>query len=387
MRNSVFMVLLAIAFSLTLITCGTVQQAGEEKKADSNQTAKTDSAAAQPEQKAQSGKKQMTQEEIEAFISSARNGEIEEVKKYYNNGGDVNAVTETGNTALMWAAQKGHIEVVKFLVTIGANVNAVDKYREEPVLMWATKKGNKEVVEFLIEKGADVNQGDRYKETPMMDASRYGHLDIVKMLFNKRAMVNSTSETGESALMWAAENGHKDIVEFLIKNGGDINKINYRTGETAMAKAKKKGAEDIVAMLSKQAQVEGDLLKRPIKPEDKGLVNEPPDEKELFKAWAGRESSLPEALNERQIMVHMNSFLPNITQCYQERLQNGDHNMMGTMQLEIRLAGSGKIVDIYFKTPKYQGSLFGDCIIDAIKAQPFPMFHDGVLIFQYSYTL
>ncbi len=328
-----------------------------------------------------------TQEDIDNFIASAREGDLAAVQKYYNEGGDVNARAENGTTALMWAAQRGHAEVVTFLAAVGADVNATDKYRDEPVLMWAVKKGHKAVVEALIAKGADVNLGDQFKETPLMDAARYGHIEIAKMLLNKRARVNDTDVNGESALMWAAANGYKDMVKWLIENGADINKINYKTGETALAKAKSKSFQDIVTLLSKQAQVEGDLIKRPPRPEDKDYVNEPPDENELKKAWGGRENSLPESLDPKLVSMHMNSFIPNITQCYQERMQQGDHNLMGTMWLRIRVAGSGKIIDIYFETEKYQSSLFGDCILDAIKSKNFPMFYQGMLEMKYSYSL
>ena len=61
--------------------------------------------------------------------------------------------------------------------------------------------------------------------------------------------------------------------------------------------------------------------------------------------------------------------------------------MAGTMELQLRVAGSGAIIDIYFTTEKYQSSLFGDCIIEAIKSRPFPQFYDGQIEFKYSYSI
>lgn len=380
MRHSL---VIACSIFLLAIACSSAQPTGEEKKSDGTIAAFADNgAAAAPQASAPK-----TQEDIDEFVAAAREGNLDAVKAFYNTGGDINKPNQRGQTALMWAAQRGHLEVVKFLVQLGANVNAVDTDRQEPALMWATKKGQKAVVEFLIANGADVNLGDQFKETPLMDAARYGHKDLCELLLNKRARVNDTDVDGESALMWAAANGNAEIVKFLIAYGADINRINYKTGETALGKAKNKGFNDIVAMMQRQAQVEGNLIKRPPRPEDKGYVNEPPDEKELAKYWRGRESALPEQLDAKVVGLHMNSFIPNITQCYQERINQGDKNLMGQMWLKVRVAGSGKIIDIYFETEKYQSSLFGDCILDAIRKKDFPMFYQGLMEFKYSYTL
>ncbi|HNT28501.1 MAG TPA: ankyrin repeat domain-containing protein [bacterium] len=380
MKTRVSLLIAALAVAVCA-ACSSAQPASETK-ADEGTSATAEATAAKPNAGAAK-----TQDEIDEFVSAAREGDLNAVKTFYNTGGDINKPNARGQTALMWAAQRGHLEVVKFLVQLGANVNAVDADRQEPVLMWATKKGHKEVVEFLIASGADVNQGDQFKETPLMDAARYGHKDLCELLLNKRARVNDTDVNGESALMWAAANGVAEVVKFLIGYGADINRINYKTGETALGKAKNKGFNDIVAMMQRQAQVEGNLIKRPPRPEDKDYVNEPPDEKELARYWGGRESALPEMLDSKIIGIHMNSFIPNITQCYQERIQQGDKNLMGQMWLKVRVAGSGKIIDIFFETEKYQSSLFGDCILDAIRKKDFPMFYQGLMEFKYSYTL
>ncbi len=321
------------------------------------------------------------------FVEAVQNQKKEVIEKALKSGVDVNVKAENGSTALHWAAFHGDTELVKKLLNAGAYINSTDGYRDEPVLMWAVKKGHKNVVELLVEKGAEVNISDRYKETPLMDAARYGHEDIAKFLLHNRANVNDVTVNGESALMFAASNGHTGVVNTLMEYGADINKIHFKTSETALAYARRKGNKDIVQIITRRARVEGDLIKRPPRPCDTKYINTPPDEETLRKAWGGKEDSLPSTLDARHVTAHMNRFLPDITKCYQNRLEQGDRNLMGTMELMVRVAGSGEIIDIHFTTEKYQSSLFGDCILAAIRSRPFPMFYDGMVEFKYSYSI
>ncbi|MBP7433475.1 ankyrin repeat domain-containing protein [bacterium] len=325
--------------------------------------------------------------DIEQLVEAIRTGNKDAAVKMIDGGIDVNSKNKSGVYPLHWAAAKGDNDLVTILLGKKAYINATDGYREEPVIMWAAKKGRLETVKMLVEKGAAINISDRYKETPLMDAARYGHNEMLKLFLNNRANINDVTVDGMSALMFASQNGHTEIVKTLLEYRADINKIHFKTSKTALGYAKERNNKDIIAMISKQAKVEGDLIKRPAKPEDTEFVTTPPDEATLRKAWAGREDYLPASLNGKQVMVHMNKFLPDITQCYQNRYEQGDRNMMGTMELMVRVAGSGKILDIYFTTEKYQSSLFGDCILDAIKSRDFPMFYDGQVDFKYSYSI
>jgi uncharacterized protein len=323
----------------------------------------------------------------DSFVEAVRIKNMELVNKALKNSVNVNVKGGNGSTALHWAALNGDFELVEKLIKAGADVNSTDGYRDEPVIMWAVKKGHGKIVELLVENGAEVNLSDRYKETPLMDAARYGHESIARFLLHKRGNVNDVTVNGESALMFAASNGHTEVVKTLMEYGADINKIHFKTSETALAYARKKGNKDIIQIITRRAKVEGDLIKRPPRPDDEKYTNTPPDEETLRKAWGGREDSLPSTLNARHVTAHMNRFLPDITKCYQNRLEQGDRNLMGTMELMVRVAGSGEIIDIHFTTEKYQSSLFGDCILDAVKSKSFPMFYDGMVEFKYSYSI
>ena len=372
--------LLFLLVLVAFVSCGTsdTKPDGEPQK----------SAPAKTEKKASSSSKNVkVSNDPDAFVEAARLNDTALVEKFLATGADVNSKNKSGVYPLHWAAWHGNLELVKKLVAKQAYVDVMDGYRDETPLSWAAKKGNLEVVKFLVEKGAAVNNSDRYKETPLMDAARYGHDEMVRFLLYNNAKINDVTVDGVSALMFASMNGHEKVVKTLLEFRADINKIHFKTSKTARGYAEERKFKSIVDLIARQAKVEGDLIKRPAKPADTQFVTTPPDLETLQKAWAGREYYLPATLEAKHVTSHMNKFLPDITQCYQSRYEQGDRNMMGTMELMVRVAGSGVVLDAYFTTEKYQSSLFGDCILDAIKSRPFPQFYDGQIDFKYTYTI
>lgn len=361
------------------VSCGT----SDTKSEGQPEKGKT----AQVEKKGKSSKNIKVSNDPEAFVEAARLNDTALVEKFLAAGADVNSKNKSGVYPLHWAAWNGNMEMVKKLVEKHAYIDVMDGYRDETPLSWAAKKGHLEVVKYLVEKGAAVNNSDRYKETPLMDAARYGHDEMVRFLLYNNAKINDVTVDGVSALMFASMNGHENVVKTLLEFRADINKIHFKTSKTARGYAEERKFKSIVELIARQAKVEGDLIKRPAKPADTQFVTTPPDLETLRAAWAGREDYLPSTLEAKHVTSHMNKFLPDITQCYQSRYEQGDRNMMGTMELMVRVAGSGVVLDAYFTTEKYQSSLFGDCILDAIKSRPFPQFYDGQIDFKYTYTI
>ena len=375
--------LLSLAVFLIFASCGTsdTKTGTEPQKSDAAQTEKSSTS------EKKSASVSANPADPDAFVEAVRLNDTALVEKFLAAGADVNAKNKSGVYPLHWAAWNGNLELVKKLVAKQAYVDVMDGYRDEIPLSWAAKKGHLEVVKFLVEKGSSVNNSDRYKETPLMDAARYGHDEMVRFLLYNNAKINDVTVDGVSALMFASMNGHEKVVKTLLEFRADINKIHFKTSKTARGYAEERKFKTIADLIARQAKVEGDLIKRPAKPADTQFVTTPPDLETLQKAWAGREDFLPPTLEAKHVTSHMNKFLPDITQCYQSRYEQGDRNMMGTMELMVRVAGSGVVLDAYFTTEKYQSSLFGDCILDAIKSRPFPQFYDGQIDFKYSYTI
>lgn len=128
--------------------------------------------------------------------SAARGGDIAGVKKFLDEGVDVNGWEGHNarlgiyeNTPLMAAAVTGHVEVAKLLLSRGADVNAVSRPSGITALLGASNKGHLEMVEFLISRGAIVNVEDRDGCTPWLTAVLGKHVDVAKLLGSKGAMV------------------------------------------------------------------------------------------------------------------------------------------------------------------------------------------------------
>jgi ankyrin repeat protein len=115
------------------------------------------------------------------LLEAAKVGDTVKLKQLVNQGADVNAKTDKGTTALMWAAYKNHIEFVK----------------------------------VLIDSGVDVNTKTEDGWTALMDAAIEGHAEMLKILIDAGADVNATQGDGNTASTWAAEKGHAGIVDIL----------------------------------------------------------------------------------------------------------------------------------------------------------------------------
>jgi ankyrin repeat protein len=199
--------------------------------------------------------KPMTQDDKD-LIQAAKDGNLSEVKRLLDKGTEIDARTDSGATALMWACVAGDREITKMreiakmLITKGADVNARDAYggsaltdaiywgslgiaqllldngtdvnvKREGItaLMWAIQRGYQQTTQALIDKGAEIDARDDGGETALIWASYFGRLAVVQALLAKGAKVNAKSKKGITALILASQKGHRDVGELLIKAG------------------------------------------------------------------------------------------------------------------------------------------------------------------------
>ena len=219
-------------------------------------------------------------------------GDLAEVKRFIEEGTDVNAKDKGGQTPLFWAVSTNNNDVAKFLIDKGADVNAKDKDGATPLHLVVCSRGKKkkDAVELLLSKGADVNAKNTHGWTPLQLASIrkqmdveeilidkgadvnatcasqkdmtslhfacvYGDKDMAALLIGKGADVNAKDKDGGTPLHVVCVRPHKDIVELLIAKGADVNAKDNKQ-QTALSLAKKKGHDEIVEFLRKHGAKE-----------------------------------------------------------------------------------------------------------------------------------
>jgi len=109
-----------------------------------------------------------------------------------------NAVGDGGTTPLMLAAFKNNEDEVKKYAENGADLNLQDAYGWSAV-RYAARANNKEASQALIDAGADLNLPSKSGRTPLMSAASNGFSDIVEMLLKGGADKSKTDTAGQTA--------------------------------------------------------------------------------------------------------------------------------------------------------------------------------------------
>lgn len=165
---------------------------------------------------------------------------------------NVDAQTESKDTALMFASSLGHSDAAKALISKGATVN-LRGANEATALLRAAENGHTDVVKILLDASAYANAQDVNGDTALILAARRGRMDAVKTLCSKEAMVDARNNDGDTPLIVAARNGHADVVRFLVSVGAAVD-AKSKDGDTSLIVASASGYSDIVKFLvSKEA--------------------------------------------------------------------------------------------------------------------------------------
>jgi ankyrin repeat protein len=190
-----------------------------------------------------------------ALLAAVRDGGHATVQALLDQGADVKARNEVGDTVLMQAVLNADREMMQLLLQRGADVHergvydvtvllrAVhDPYKvrlllshgaridERAMVLAAMAPGSRKTLELLFSRGGSVN-ANVGGYTVLMAAAYSGDLDAVTWLVERGADVKARSEAGCTALNGAAVSGNAAIVKLLLDRGADPN-VRYQEPDT-----------------------------------------------------------------------------------------------------------------------------------------------------------
>ncbi|MBR0279646.1 MAG: ankyrin repeat domain-containing protein [Synergistaceae bacterium] len=154
----------------------------------------------------------------DAFLELCKSGNSVKIEEAINNGANVDARTDDGKTALIWAAWNGYSESAEILLRHGADVNARDN-QGRTALIWAAWNGHSKAAEVLLRYRANINVQDNSGRTALMNATQRGQTEAVKVLLEYGAYVDAKDYRGWTALQIAKDNHHTEIERLLRTHG------------------------------------------------------------------------------------------------------------------------------------------------------------------------
>ncbi|MCH8246267.1 MAG: ankyrin repeat domain-containing protein [Bacteroidetes bacterium] len=125
--------------------------------------------------------------------------------------------------------------------------------KETQSALWdAATSGDVAALEKAINDGANVNALDirtsRNGRRPLNWAALYNHPEAISLLLKNGADIDGMNFSGFTPVHHAAEAGSPDAARVLIEAGADVNLPSYE-GQTPLQRARKEGHQEVVRLL------------------------------------------------------------------------------------------------------------------------------------------
>lgn len=187
----------------------------------------------------------------EKIIYATRFDDTQTLKKFMQQGGDVNLTEQDrGETLLMISIRENSVKVFDLLLH-HPKINLDQRAKNgDTAMMLATYLEQKDLVQRLINVGAQVNQ---MGWTSLHYAAVIGNHQIMTLLLEHHAHIDAETPNKTTPLMLAARRGEMVLVKLLIDEGADISLKNM-LGWSAYDFAVEAERRDIAALLQELMQ-------------------------------------------------------------------------------------------------------------------------------------
>ncbi len=172
-----------------------------------------------------------------------------EVQALLDEGADVNARNEDGQTPLHIAAERGEIAVLEALLDRGANIDATDMNGATPLLLATFNESPMPVIELLLTGGADPNAGAEGEAKALHLAVSLRNPALVQLLLDHGATPNIRDPLGETPLHYASIDADPAIARMLLAQGADPNATDDIVGWSPLHIAAQSGDLEFVQLL------------------------------------------------------------------------------------------------------------------------------------------
>lgn len=166
-----------------------------------------------------------------------------EVHRLVEDGSDINALDQSGKTALHLATKIGRLSLVKYLVEHGADLYLKDKAHKSP-LVYAIEKNHIKVIVYLTKQ---IRVKKTLENEDIFEAVKKGKVKEVKE-YLKIVDLNTVDQDGKTLLHLACEYNQEAIVRMLLNLGIDKYRHDH-DGRNALNYAKLSGNKKIIDLV------------------------------------------------------------------------------------------------------------------------------------------
>jgi ankyrin repeat protein/tetratricopeptide (TPR) repeat protein len=181
-----------------------------------------------------------------AFLLALWKGDEEVVSSLLTAGSDVTAVGQNGLTALHGAASSVNPTVVERILALQTVELEAKNSSGDTALLLALWNGDEEVVSSLLTAGSDVTAVNQYGLTALHCAVHSGKSTlVVRILVLQTVELEAKTSIGDTALLLALGKGDEEVVSSLLTAGSDVTAV-AQDGNTALHCAVHSGKSTVV---------------------------------------------------------------------------------------------------------------------------------------------
>ena len=190
-----------------------------------------------------------------ALHIAAFEGSADAVKFLVENGADINAKDDGGDTPFHYAAANGKVDLCDLLLKNEANIDATNKKDQSPLYIACLRK-QKKTASFLVKMGADINLSGNLGNSPLHIAILYHLPETASLLIKNDADLQKLSNNNWSPLHCAIFYNEPQIALQLIEKGADVNVRNGSNFTPLMIAVYARQPSVIENLIEKKANIE-----------------------------------------------------------------------------------------------------------------------------------